>query len=328
MDYKPALNPIPESPEESTEGTMSLSDSQGVGIDLSLAVNYLPAVECVGKGVFMCFLLVVIPPGEHMGAFTIIALILNVDRVLSTFRIFDGNCLLCTLLASHVVNYLRMETEELRGAAFALSYIAVIVWILSSLVILIEPEFYTEYLSSKALLRQAHAAVWTGFGVASVAFTHLDQESTGVKFMRSLGFLLLSVAWVYVVGVWKRVKVSSQLLVAKFCPVLFVNFILGVIYCVFSFGFLIYCYTQGSSGVPRFQAKRQAPQASSQHSDYSKCVAVTVDQGLESNLKGSMDDEEEDLEVFFHMACQAKGVSVSSSEYGTETLTGRIGSPS
>lgn len=306
---------------ENTESITSEDSTMSVeGIDLSLAVNYLPAVQCVAKGTLISCLLVIISPGEHLGVFIITALLLNVDRVLSSFRIFDGNSLLCTMLSGHVVNHLRGELEEVSGFWYAMTYISTLLWIIFALIILIEPEFYTEYLSSRGCIRRVHAALGTGLGVASVAFSHLTAESAGVRFMRSLSFLLLCVAWVYVIGVWKRSRVSSQLLVARFCPLLFVNVILSAIFGLFSVVYLIFYYSKEHGGTSSGKKVVVNPQQ-----EYAKCVSVHVDQGNTNVVPGALNqttgNEEEDLEVYFKLACQAKGMP----DLNVDGISGRIG---
>ena len=165
-------------------------------IDLSLAVNYLPAVECVCKGVVLTFILIYMHPGKHMWLFIIIGLLLNIDRVLSSFRIFDGNTLISAIFVSHVINYLRENCDNASGIHALLTYVVIFTWLLLSYLLLIEPLFVSDFINSNRVIRRVHAAVITALGVGIVSLTQLSPESGGQKLARSLSFLLLCIVWI------------------------------------------------------------------------------------------------------------------------------------
>ena len=81
------------------------------GIDLSLAVNFIPAVECLTKTVAIVASMAFVAEQHDLGAFLVIALMLNLDRVFVCTRIFDGNAVLCAILGSWVINFLRVASE-------------------------------------------------------------------------------------------------------------------------------------------------------------------------------------------------------------------------
>lgn len=300
-------------------------------IDLSLAVNYLPAVECSLKGMFLCFVLGFISPGEHLGVYTIMALLLNIDRVVSHRRIFDGNALLCTILASHAINFLRAGVTS---SPFFLAPFVSIIWVACSVLLVAEPPFLTEYLAERTLLKRVLPSLVTGFGIGFLAFTPLNSEASGLKFFRSLGFLAMCVIWVYVIGVWRRNGMNdtfNQNLVAKFCPFLFVPIGFSIVFLLVCFVLLAYHVSRdtqqppgphvaisSATPLPRQQQQQQGPPP----------IPPSPRPGPMHTIQEEMmnhADDEEDLEAYFKMACQARGGGTSLSSQYTD-VSGRIGS--
>ena len=81
-------------------------------IDLSLAINFIPAVVCLCKAALISFCLSILRPGEHMGGFVVFVMVLNLDRAVSCARIFDENAVQCCILAAWVINFLRGVAGE------------------------------------------------------------------------------------------------------------------------------------------------------------------------------------------------------------------------
>ena len=83
----------------------------GMQIDLSLAVNYVPAALCLMRLMFYLFVMCLIHPGHEIGGYSILALILWTDRVI--FRvyvknfIFDSSAIILCVFASNVFLTLR-----------------------------------------------------------------------------------------------------------------------------------------------------------------------------------------------------------------------------
>ena len=75
-------------------------------IDLSLAVNYVPAALCLMRLMFYLFVICLIRPGEEIGGYSVLALTLWIDRVI--FRvyvknvIFDSSAIILCVFASNV----------------------------------------------------------------------------------------------------------------------------------------------------------------------------------------------------------------------------------
>jgi hypothetical protein len=274
----------------------------------------------------MCFILAFISPGEHLGVYTIMSLLLNIDQVISHRRIFDGNALLCTILASHVINFLRAGVTT---SPFFLAVFVSIVWVSCSVLLVTEPPFLTEYLTERNMLKRVLPSLVTGFGIGFLAFTPLHTEALGLKFARSLGFLLMCVVWVYMIGVWRRNGMNdtfSQNLIATFCPVLFVPVGFMIVFMLVCFSLLAYHMSRETS-----LSSTQAPPGQ----QGSVSAAPARQQGPPpvppSPRPGSMHtiqeeapsvDDDEDLEAYFKMACQARGTNLVS-QYSD--VSGRIG---
>lgn len=80
-------------------------------IDLTLAVNYVPAAHCLLRLMFYLSLMCLFHPGEEIGGYSILALLLWMDRVI--FRvfvkniIFDSSAIILAVFASNIFLLLR-----------------------------------------------------------------------------------------------------------------------------------------------------------------------------------------------------------------------------
>ena len=219
-------------------------------IDLTLAVNYLPAGECMLKVTILACALCLTNVSEHFGAIPVLALALNIDRALSCGRIFDGNAVQYSVLLSWFVNSLRASAY----APAAVLPVATALWLSFSFLLVVEParvqEFFVLYgQGSGGRLKQILPAVANNMFIGLFVFLPVSVESCPLRVARSLAFATLCVCWVYVVTVWKARSrqvggcvFSCHTLLARFSPVLYVNAVMAVVYFVACVGMMVYHY--------------------------------------------------------------------------------------
>jgi hypothetical protein len=307
------------------DGYCNAKEESMPGIDLSLAVNYIPAVECLSKTISIVSSMAFVDERHDLGAFLIIALMLNIDRVFACTRIFDGNAVLCTLLGSWIINFLRVSGE----APKFLNPFVTTVWCCFALCLLVEPGRLKPFILSESeqggpggwgmseridvspgggrigRLKRIAPVLVTTFCVGTIAFTRMEQEGWAMRFGRAMSFSGLCVVWVYLVGVWRRsggvLNTFTQNLVGRFCPILFVNSVCAILFfvaCLVGFGYLYYVMHY------------QPPGLSGQSSVSSEFREDPVTQ---SPIMTTIIEEEtdEDLEAYFRSARQGQmGVNV------------------
>jgi len=237
-------------------------------VDLSLAVNYLPAVACVIKTLWISCMLCMVAPNHALGAFSVVQLMLNLDAVVSSERIFNGNAVLCTVLFSWFVNFLRQGMDSAPVVGNSLCAF----WMLFSLAMLLEPNHIRAYVS----LDPSPRLGWGESGpvtvdparlrygryvpllvhtlcVGMLFFVRMDMEPNWLKVMRSTAFAVLCVVWVYVVGVWQRCCASghnlfTRNLIGRFSPVLFVYPAMALVFCLVCIVCLVCLYVDVHGG--------------------------------------------------------------------------------
>lgn len=256
----------------------------------------------------------------------IIALMLNIDRVFACTRIFDGNAVLCSVLGSWIVNFLRVSAE---APKFINPFVSAM-WCFWALCLLLEPVKLRPFILPEGetlgggngwgpsvrvdvsadggrmcRLKRVVPVLVNTVCVGTIAFTRMDREGWAVKLGRSMSFSVLCVVWVYLIGVWRRsggtFNTFTQNLVGRFCPVLFVNSVcaaLFVVACLVGFGYLYYDMQRpplGPSG---------GGQTSQDYREVSLEVAAT------GPVIPTIEEEtDEDLEACFRAARQGRGVA-------------------
>lgn len=71
-------------------------------VDLTLAVNYLPACACLGKLLVFSLAIALIPPGDEIKAFVPLAAMLYLDRMITRNIIFDASAILMAVFFANV----------------------------------------------------------------------------------------------------------------------------------------------------------------------------------------------------------------------------------
>lgn len=210
--------------------------SERAPVDLRLAKTYMPGLSCLARGTVL--ILVMSRPWASLNVplLMIFCTILYIDRAVRVEGIFDSNALLCTLLASHAANIFRSDPEnhqlfiadgatgpnDLRAIAFQACFVVFSLTLLAG----IDPFTVSQY-AARGILHtgpdsetQHHVGVCRGYIVVlngvllmCVIQTPLERSSvvSPVQIMiRGYGFLLLSLAWTYAIGVPEMICLLSS----------------------------------------------------------------------------------------------------------------------
>ena len=227
----------------------SAQAKESMQIDLSLAINYLPAVECFTKTLLVALSVCLVNPAEHLGAFSVLFLSLTIDRAVSSGRIFDGNAILLSVLLSFFVNTLRAGAT----APAPVPPIASLIWSSFSVVLAVEPkpvqEFFVLYgQSGGGRARQVLPAVINCFFVGFLTFLPLPTENNTLRIAKSMCFCTLCILWVYIVTIWRNRPRNcvffTHALVARFSPLLYFTPPFFISFTLVSVAVLGYHYMQ------------------------------------------------------------------------------------
>jgi hypothetical protein len=199
---------------------------QDSGVDLRLAVNYVPACVCFFKSSALLCVLSAIHALQSVPCYAPVALAVALDRLSAPVVIFDGNGVLLSLFLAHGVNHAR---EGLRAQLETPAFVVSLLWaLLAGLALLECPIPFLRQRGLQGLF------VEMALFVTLMAFLPIDHESYVVRIVRGLIFVLLGFAWTYVIGIHQRRMAhpadSAVHFAVYFSPVLYVNGFLALAY--------------------------------------------------------------------------------------------------
>ena len=169
------------------------------GVDWNLAVNYLPALNLLIKNCFLILVCEMVRHHQWYEGMVSIGVLLVVDRLYEQRHIFDSNSVLLSGFLGYVVMLLRSRHGgELGSVAFYGEILISGFWVLYSL--------YLQSIGDAVSFRMLRV-----YFVISIVYTcsiswlpawpPLIPQEQG---LRSLLFCMLSVMWVYLIGVYQR----------------------------------------------------------------------------------------------------------------------------
>ena len=208
---------------------------QDAMIDLSLAVNYLPACSCALRAVLLSFALCGIHSVKLLPAFVPVCLLLVFNRAQHpVVRIFDSTGLLFSIFLSHCVALLQ-ERGEGWWTLWNPLYVA----------LSLEWPAAAAYLMYKPPARHAEVMWYLAAAcchASAFAFVHRGEgpENRLVRVGRDLSFTGLCLFWTYVVGIYRRrlsrdPSDSASHFAVYFWPVLFAHPYAACFYALGSF---------------------------------------------------------------------------------------------
>ena len=194
-------------------------------IDLSLAVNYLPACACVGKTVALAFVLCVIHAGGVTPAYIPVAAALMLDRLVYPSLIMDCNSVLLGIFASHLVWEVQRAADGRWEPWSGLHIILSVGWCVEA-----GWNMWRKHApnSITARLHKQNVSFASAMLVIGIlAFLRAEEELRIVRFTRYLMYGCLCLAWVYVIGLYQRrmthASESTTYFTVYFSPILYVH---------------------------------------------------------------------------------------------------------
>ena len=193
-------------------------------VDLTLAVNYVPACGCLLKVVGLMFFLAAIPSGEEVqSGYMLLAAGLYVDRLVVRNLIFDANAVLLAVFFANVHAVIRANTATAQPHVM-LVWGWHLAWAGVCVLLLADPPQLRHILEKRdpklppVLLMLLTVVVSSHF--------QCDLEPSPIRACRALAFTLLAFAWIYMVGIHSHqgieyLKETSCQFVARLAPLLY-----------------------------------------------------------------------------------------------------------
>ena len=222
-----------------------------LSIDLTLAVNYLPACACALQSVVLSFSLCALHSVKLLSALVPVCLVLVLNRAnpVST-RIFDASAVLFSIFFSHCVA--AMQEFGANGVHLWPSVYLVLSleWPFTCLYFLVRPPAHRDHL-------RIHFAL-ACFRVSCLAFLYRPDstEHRLLRVGRDLVFAGLCLVWTYIVGLYRRRLThqpteSATFFSIYFWPVLYVQAYAACTYAFIAFAVIVLQLRQAeSTGYP------------------------------------------------------------------------------
>ncbi len=266
------------------------------GVDLSLAVSYVPAALCVVRLVIYLVGVTCLHPGEEIGGLLILGNLLYLDRLAFSMAglnaILDSNAVLLAVFFSHVYLFIRNANTDSH-----LSFLGTTVniwWAACCLALIVEPARMRAWAEERGRVFHFLPPFIMAVSLIALSRVHADREDSLSRFARGFAFAFLSIVWVYVVGIKKRLQADhSNHFISRFSPVLYLPSYVCAGFTLLAAAGVAYQYYKifVAEREPELKLPAAATQPQAQHA-----------------LTTIVESPEPDMEEMFRLARQSKNV--------------------
>jgi hypothetical protein len=280
-------------------------------VDLTLAVNYLPACTCLGKLLVFMLAIGLIPGSDESvrGGYLTLAALLYMDRVITRNIIFDANAILMAVFFANVHAVIRtkgtMRTYPILMAGLH------ICWANTCGLLIADPIPVRRLFERRLTAAKIVPVVMLLVIAVGTSYFQEDLEPSPLRACRALAFTLLAFAWIYVVGIHTQLgleylKENSAQFVARLAPILYSPLWIAFLFCPGVVWGLVAQHirlTQLQAYQPLPMPNSSMP-ASPDDSQLATIIPVQKPHGSTSESHSSVESSS-DLEALFRQAKQA-----------------------
>ena len=232
-------------------------------VDLTLAVNYLPACTCLGKVLVFMLTLIWVPEGNEVDGLVLLAAMLYMDRLITRNIIFDANAILLAIFFANV--HAGVRAASTHKAYQGLVDGMFLCWAIGSVVLICEPERVKQAINKRTRASKIVPVMLMLVIVVAISHFHTPMEPGVVRCCRALAFTLLSFAWIYIVGVRSQhgieyLKENSCQFVARLSPLLYASQWIAVAFSIGAAGGFTVQYMHMSANEAAQSPYQHAPQ--------------------------------------------------------------------
>jgi hypothetical protein len=237
-------------------------------VDLTLAVNYLPACACLCKVLGLMLALSLIAPGDEVrSGYIPLAAVLYLDRLLTRNLIFDANSILMAIYFSNAHAVVRATSQ--RNVHFLITAIPHILWIGGCLTLLVEPAPVRQLMERRKSIGKITPVIAMLMIIVGTAGIFSPLETSPVRACRALAFTLLSFVWIYMVGIHSPqgiefLKENSYQFIMRLAPILYSPLWAAIPFPMITAAVLIWQYTQRQAADVSNETPLQSVEVSNQ----------------------------------------------------------------
>ena len=205
-------------------------------VDLSLAVNYLPACGCLIRLIMLMLALAMVPAGDEiLGGYLVIAAVLYMDRTLTHKIIFDGNAILMAVFFANTHAVIRATVSAIKPYQVIIG-VGHLIWAAGCVILIAEPPLIRRALDRKVEGNKLIPVSAMLVTIVTSAYFQTDLESSPIRACRALAFTLLAFAWIYMIGINSNqgvgyLKETSWQFISRLAPALYSPLWLTLLFC-------------------------------------------------------------------------------------------------
>lgn len=206
-------------------------------IDLTLAKNYVPACLTFVKCVFLLIMLELLERFHMESGVTTVMMLLLIDRLYTKIYIFDGNVILLFITltrSSHWIKTVSLLTEKDREMFTTSWWVTSFLWAVFSLYTqTIHGCIHQNHLRIYFVITSCFVSIGTWLGLTSSINA---QEIYITRVIRGSLFCILSLIWIYIIGIHKhrmtKPNESGIHFIVYFSPCLYVSLSIFICFVV------------------------------------------------------------------------------------------------